>query len=165
MEGTNTDPELEERSLTGDSSKDSRDGSSDGDFPCPEALQRATGQNPGVLVAGETPQGNICPRIGMTPEIWRCWQRGLPLWSCGGKEIIVGLLKSGLGRLDRRGTLPAANPRLKAARHRLCRSLVHLGSRAKVSARELLAVHLRTGRLRGPGVVGNLAMPKLLSRA
>jgi hypothetical protein len=71
MERTNTDPELKERSLTGDSSKDSRDGSSDGDFPCPEALQRATRQNLGVPVTGETPKGEHLSRIGMTPEIWR----------------------------------------------------------------------------------------------
>jgi hypothetical protein len=71
MERTNTDPEPKERSLTGDSSKDSRDGPSDRDFPRPEALQRATGQNLGMPVTGETPKGNICPRIGMIPEIWR----------------------------------------------------------------------------------------------
>jgi hypothetical protein len=52
MERTNTDPEPKECSLTGDSSKDSRDGSSDGDFLCPEALQRASGQNLGVPVTG-----------------------------------------------------------------------------------------------------------------
>jgi hypothetical protein len=57
MERTNTDPEPKERSLTGDPSKDSRDGSSDGDFSCPEALQRATGQNLGVPVTGKTPKG------------------------------------------------------------------------------------------------------------
>jgi hypothetical protein len=57
MERTTTDPEPNKHSLTGDSSKDSRDGSSDGDFPCPEALQRATGQNLGMTVTGETPKG------------------------------------------------------------------------------------------------------------
>jgi hypothetical protein len=57
MERTNTDPEPKERSLTGDFSKDSRGGSSDGEIPCSEALQRATGQNLGVPVTGETPKG------------------------------------------------------------------------------------------------------------
>jgi hypothetical protein len=52
MDKTNTYPELKEHSLTGDSSKDSRDGSSDGDLPCSEALQRATGQNLSVLGTG-----------------------------------------------------------------------------------------------------------------
>jgi hypothetical protein len=94
----------------------------------------------------------------------------MALWIYGrGKEIAVGLLKSGLGGLDRRGllpgTLPATNPRFKAARHRLARSHVHVGSRAKVSTRELLVVRLKTGRLTGPEVVvDNLAMPGLLRK-
>jgi hypothetical protein len=45
MDKTNTDPEPKAHSLTGNSSKDSRDGSSDGDLLCSEALQRATEQN------------------------------------------------------------------------------------------------------------------------
>jgi hypothetical protein len=57
MERTNPDPDPTERSLTGDSSKDSKDGSTDGDLPCSEALQRATGQNLGMLGTGETPKG------------------------------------------------------------------------------------------------------------
>jgi hypothetical protein len=57
MEKTNTDPEPKERSLTGDSSKYSRDGSSDGDLPCSEAVQRATAQNHSMSGTCETPQG------------------------------------------------------------------------------------------------------------
>jgi hypothetical protein len=49
------DPELEERSLTGDSDKDSSGGSSCGDPLCPEAPQGATEQNPHSPGTGETP--------------------------------------------------------------------------------------------------------------
>jgi hypothetical protein len=68
------------------------------------------------------------------------------------KRNRIGADKYGLGGLDSQGllpgTLPVASPRFKAVRHRLCRSPVHLVSRVKVSARDLLVVHLRAGRLR-----------------
>jgi hypothetical protein len=53
------DPEPKERSLTGDSKKDSREGSSYGDLQLLEAVQRATGQNPNVFGSSEalTSQG------------------------------------------------------------------------------------------------------------
>jgi hypothetical protein len=57
MQKTNTDLEPSERSLTGNSSKDSRYGSSDGALQCSEALQRATGQNLSAWGTGATPQG------------------------------------------------------------------------------------------------------------
>ena len=48
--------ELEARSLTGDSNKESKGGGSNyGDPPCSEAPQGATGQNPQLPGTGETP--------------------------------------------------------------------------------------------------------------
>jgi hypothetical protein len=127
MEKTNTDPEPKERSLTGDSSKDSRDGSSDGDLPCSKAVQRATAQNLSVSGTGETPQGgHLSSDKDDTGNLEVLAKKVGILDLRPGKEIAVGLLKSGLGGLDRRGLLPgtrpAANspppPRFKAARHR-----------------------------------------------
>jgi hypothetical protein len=53
IEKSKIGPEPEERSLTGDFNTDSKWGSSYGDLPRSEALQRATGQNPSVLGTGE----------------------------------------------------------------------------------------------------------------
>jgi hypothetical protein len=135
-----------------------------------EALQRATGQNLGMPVTGETPKGeHLFPDRDDTRNLEVLTEKVGTLElrrkrNCGGAaKKRARRARQGGGLLP--GTLPAANPRFKAARHRLCRSPVHLGSRAKISARELLAVCLRTGRLRGPGAVGNLAMPELLRRA
>jgi hypothetical protein len=47
--------QLEKRSLTGDSDKDSRGSSNNGDHPRPEAPQGATGQNPNSPETSETP--------------------------------------------------------------------------------------------------------------
>ena len=52
---SNTEKESEERSLTGDSDKDSRGSSSNGDPPRLEAPQGATGQNPKSPETSETP--------------------------------------------------------------------------------------------------------------
>jgi hypothetical protein len=57
IEETKTDPEPKESSLTGDSCKDSKEGSRHGDLLCSEALQRATGEHLSVLGTGETLQG------------------------------------------------------------------------------------------------------------
>jgi hypothetical protein len=46
--------EFEERSLTGDSDKDSRGSSNNGDLPRPEVPQGATGQNPNSPETSET---------------------------------------------------------------------------------------------------------------
>jgi hypothetical protein len=83
------------------------------------------------------------------------------------KENRMVLLKSGLGGLHRPGLLSgipsAASPHFEA-RHRICRTPVHLCSNAKVSARGVLVVRLRAGMLKGTGAVGNLATTGLLRR-
>lgn len=55
MSTTKKEKEIEERSLTGDSDKDSRGSSSNGDPPRLEAPQGATGQNPKSPETSETP--------------------------------------------------------------------------------------------------------------
>jgi hypothetical protein len=62
--------EFEEHSLTGDSDKDSRGSSNNGDLPHPEAPQGATGQNPNSPETSETPASREeCLLSGVVGEL------------------------------------------------------------------------------------------------
>jgi len=127
-----------ESSLVGNSSKDSKEGSSQGGLWCMEALQGAAGQNPCLQGLGETPVTwgeHISPSI-LARRILRCWQRrSSPLVSKVLEETTEGLLRSRRGRPEWRRSLLGLGQRPASAASRRpitdCKSPEHLGPRLK----------------------------------
>jgi hypothetical protein len=141
------DPEKpKERSLTVDSSKDSRQGSGHGDLPCSEDLQRAPGHKQSMLGPRETPI-----------------RQGEHLSSGRDDTGNLEVLTEKVGTLDLR---QVKRNRSGSAKKRARGALQAGASRRPdtdyASARDLLVVCMKAGRLRGPGTVGNRAMPELL---
>jgi hypothetical protein len=123
-----------ESSLVGDSSKDSKKGSSQGQLWCLEALQGATKQNPSLHGISETPitwEEHLSPNSFSLENIEELTEKVSTFGPQSFRRTAVVLLGRERGRpgLPRPllGTLIAANlSHLEVASHRLCKSLEHL---------------------------------------
>ena len=187
MSTTKKEKEIEERSLTGDSDKDSRGSSSNGDPPRLEAPQGATGQNPKSPETSETPasrEGHSLSGTENPGNLEVLTEKVGTLGLQGQKKNISWAAK----KRTRRARM-AASPRFKAARKRhirgpvfpslkvkfaRSRGLAHLGlalkrlyspNRVLVNARDPRAVHQKVGRRSDPRDWVSLVMPELLKDA
>ena len=125
-----------ESSLVGDSSKDSKEGSNQGELWCLEAPQGATKQNPSLHGISATPitwEEHLSPN-SLSSENLEGMTEKVGTFGLQSFRTAVVLLRSERGRpgLPRPllGTLIAADlSHLKVASHRLCKSLEHLKPR------------------------------------
>jgi hypothetical protein len=123
-------------SLVGDSSKDSKEGSNQGELWCLEAPQGATKQNPSLHGISETPitwEQHLSPN-SLSSENLEGMTAKVGTFGLQSFRTAVVLLRSERGRpgLPRPllGTMIAADlSHLEVASYRLCKSLEHLKPR------------------------------------